>query len=120
MKYKRAEYSQGGLTLRKQTIGDLDVHLGGQYNNQGSSASVGLQKNNSSLNVNIPTTKGRGYNISGQTSIQGNKITGSVNTKTGGYNASISRDAFGGKVSASAGSSPNTGAAYGIKYTKGF
>jgi len=121
MKNKRLQYNNGGgLTLRKRTIGELDVHLGGQYSNQGSAASVGLQHDKSSLNVNIPTNKGGGYNISGQTSIQGNKITGSINTKTQGYNASISRDALGGSIKASVGSSPNTGAKYGIKYTKGF
>jgi len=120
MKYKRIEYNQGGITLRKRTIGELDVHLGGQYSNKSSTASVGLQYDKSSLNVNIPTNKGGGYNISGQTSIRGNKITGSINTKTQGYNASISRDALGGRVSANVGKSPNTGVKYGIKYTKGF
>jgi|TARA_R110001606_G_scaffold240997_1_gene388983 hypothetical protein len=120
MKSKKAKYNQGGLTLRKKTIGELNVHLGGQYSNESSAASVGLQHKKSSVNVNIPTNKGGGYNISGQTSIRGNKITGSINTKTQGYNASISRDALGGRVSANVGKSPNTGVKYGIKYTKGF
>ena len=118
MKSKKAKYNQGGLTLRKKTIGELDVHLGGQYSNESSAASVGLQHKKSSVNVNIPTNKGGGYNISGQTSFRGNKITGSINTKTQGYNASISRDALGGTVSANVGASPNTGAKYGIKYTR--
>lgn len=121
MKNKRLKYNNGGgLKFTTNTIGDLELRLTGQYSNQGSSAAVGLQKNNSNFNLDIPTNKGGGYNITGQTSIRGNKITGSFNTKTQGYNASISRDALGGTVSANVGASPNTGAKYGIKYIRGF
>ena len=93
MKNKRLQYNNGGgLNLTTKTIGDLNLRLTGQYSNQGSAASVGLQKNNSSLNVNIPTNKGGGYNITGQTKFKDVELKSNVGIGSGTGSVSATKN----------------------------